>query len=67
MARIADGKATTYPVTLLGEPCEVTVFQSSKTVFIAQGTYKGKSIEGTARTRMGALGRWRHLAERSED
>ncbi|WP_449472584.1 hypothetical protein [Sphingobium chungangianum] len=67
MAKMADGKAITYPVTVLDERCEVTVYQSSKTVFVAHGTYKGKAFEGTGGTRQGALGRWRHLAERSED
>lgn len=67
MAKMADGKAITYPIRVHGEACEVTVYQSSKTVFIAQGTYKGKSIEGTGGTRGGALNRWRHLADRSDD
>lgn len=64
---MADGKAGTHAVTVLGETCDVTVFQSSKTVFLAQGDYKGRPIEGKAGSRAAALGRWRHLAERSED
>jgi len=67
MAKMADSKAVTQTVTVLNERCEVTVYQSSKTVFVAYGTYKGKPIEGTAGTRQGAFSRWRHLAERSED
>lgn len=67
MAKIADGKAVTHSMTVLGETCEVTVFQSSTTVFLAQGDYKGKPIEGKAGSRAAALGRWRHLAQRSED
>lgn len=67
MAKMTDGRAVTHPVTVLGQHCEVTVFQSSKTVFFAHGDYKGQSIEGKSGTRAGALGSWRHLAERSED
>jgi hypothetical protein len=67
MARIADGRAVTHSITLRGEACEVTVFQSSKTVFVAQGTYKGTPIEGTGNTSRGALSRWHNLADRSDD
>lgn len=67
MANISDGKAVTHQLTLLGERCEITVFQSSRTVFIAQGDFRGHSIEGRGGTRAGALGRWRHLAQRSQD
>lgn len=67
MAKMAEGKAVTHTVTVLGETCKVTVFQSSKTVFLAHGDYKGRPIEGKAGSRSAALGRWRHLAERSED
>lgn len=35
MAKMADGKAVTHTVTVLSETCEVTVYQSSKTVFVA--------------------------------
>lgn len=67
MAKIADGKAVTYPVTVLGEKCDVTVMQNSATVFVAYGNYKGRAIEGQGRNRGAAMNRWRHLAERSED
>ncbi len=67
MAKMTDGKAVTHTVTMLGETCEVTVYQSSKTVFVAYGDFKGRPLQGEAGNRMAALGRWRHLAERSED
>jgi hypothetical protein len=67
MAKMADGKAVTHTVTVLGETCEVTVFQSSKTVFVAYGDFKGTLLQGKAGSRAAALGRWRHLADRSED
>ena len=67
MAKMADGKAVTHEVKLFGEKCQVTVFQTSKTVFVAQGDYKGAAIEAKAANRAAALERWRSLAERSED
>ena len=67
MAKIADGKAVTHLMTVLEERCEVTVLQTSNTVFVAQGDYKGRSIEGKGGTRGGAMTRWRDLAERLED
>lgn len=67
MAKIADGKAETYSITLRGEGCEVTVHQSSQSVFVAHGSYKGRAIEGSGRTLQSALNRWHHLADRSED
>ena len=66
MAKMADGKALTYQITVHGQACEVTVYQASKTVFVAHGTHMGKSIEGTGGTSQGALNRWRYLADRSE-
>ena len=67
MAKIADGNAITYKITVHGEVCEVTVLQTSKTVFVAYGTYKERTIEAKGGTSGGARNRWRELADRSDD
>ncbi len=67
MAKMADGRAVTRHIKMHGEECVVTVLQSSKTVFVAYGSYKGKPLEVRGGTRQGALERWRDLANRLED
>jgi hypothetical protein len=67
MAKFMDVKAIVYPVTVLGEKTEVTIMHTSNTVFEAHGTHKGISITAKGGSRAGAMRRWRHLAERSED
>jgi hypothetical protein len=67
MSKMADGRATVYKTTVLEERCEVIILQKSKTVFVANGHFKGRPIDADGGTQIGALRRWRHLAERSED
>lgn len=46
-----------------GERYEVTVSKRSKTVWIATGTYMGKTIQVQGRSEGAAVIRWREAAE----
>ena len=50
-----------------GERCDIHIFQRSKTVWIVDGEYRGKSFTGSGSTRSAAETNWKKLAERSED
>ena len=47
--------------------CEVYVQQKSKSVWIADGEYQGKSIAAQGSSQADALTKWRRYAERSDD
>lgn len=47
------------PVVVWGETIPLAVHQSSKTVWIARGDYKGKSYEATGSSARSAAGAWR--------
>lgn len=44
------------------EPCEITVVQKSKSVWIASGKYMGKTLEVQGRTANNAAALWRDAA-----
>jgi hypothetical protein len=52
-----------HKVIVWGNPIEVDVFQKSKSVWIASGTYLGQSFEVKDRSEQTALGAWRKAAE----
>jgi len=52
-----------HTVMVWSEPQEVIVHQKSKSVWIAVGSYLGKSIETKGATEGAALIRWREAAE----
>jgi hypothetical protein len=49
-------------VKVWDEEQEITVYQKSKSVWVAYGVYMGKSIEVTARSDTSAINRWRETA-----
>jgi hypothetical protein len=44
------------------EPCEITIFQKSKSVWIAVGQYMGKTLEVQGRSAGSAASLWRDAA-----
>jgi hypothetical protein len=50
-----------------GEHCEIHIYQKSKTVWIVDGEYKGKSFTGSGTSRSAAETLWKRYAERSDD
>lgn len=50
-------------VIVWGKPVEVSVYQKSKTVWIATGSYHDRHIEVQGRTESTALSLWRKTAE----
>jgi hypothetical protein len=50
-----------------GERCETHIYQKSKTVWIVDGEYKGKSFTGSGTSRSTAEASWKRCAERSDD
>ena len=44
------------------EPCEVTIAQKSKSVWIAVGTHMGKEVRVEGRTANSAAAKWRDVA-----
>jgi hypothetical protein len=53
---------TKHVVTVWDERCEISVYQKSKSVWIAVGEYKGRRIEETGRSAATAAGHWRKAA-----
>ena len=49
-------------VTVWDKPHEVTVYQKSKSVWIATGTYMGESLQTQDASEGTALKRWREAA-----
>ena len=49
-------------VTISDQPYEITVYQKSRTVWIAVGDYMGKKIERKARSARSAASHWRAAA-----
>jgi hypothetical protein len=56
------GAERDYPVTVWGERCTVTVYQKSKSVWIAVGTYMGERIECKDQSLGSAIKRWQEAA-----
>ncbi len=50
-------------VNVWGKPVEVSVYQKSKSVWIAVGTYMGGHLEVKGSSRTSALSHWRKAAE----
>jgi hypothetical protein len=44
------------------EPCEITIVQKSKSVWIAVGVYMGKEVRAQGRSASSAAGLWRDAA-----
>lgn len=51
-----------YIVKVWDEPHEITVVQKSKSVWIAVGTYMGKTVEVQGRSESSAAAHWREAA-----
>jgi hypothetical protein len=51
-----------HTVQVWNHSYEVSVYQKSKTVWIAIGDYEGQQIEGEGRSETQALGSWRESA-----
>jgi hypothetical protein len=49
-------------VTVWNKRYEISVYQKSKSVWIAVGEYMGERIEGQGRTAMGATASWHERA-----
>jgi hypothetical protein len=52
-----------YVIEVYSERCEVHTYQPSKTVWVANGMSRGKSLTQTGRTGKAALHRWKNIAE----
>ncbi len=57
---------TTVRVDLYGTEVDLSVYQKSKSVWIARGDYKGQSIEGKGRSPATAAASWRERARYSQ-
>jgi hypothetical protein len=51
-----------YIVRVWDEQFEITVVQKSKSVWIAVGTYMGKTVEVQGRSERSAMAHWREAA-----
>ena len=51
-----------HKVTVWGQPLEVELYQKSKSVWIASGTYMGESLEVKRPTKGAALKGWKDAA-----
>jgi hypothetical protein len=51
-----------HTVQVWNQPQQVTVYQKSRSVWVAVGTYMGERIEVKGRTESQALGSWREAA-----
>ncbi len=51
-----------HTVQVWDRPYEVSVYQKSKSVWVAVGDYEGQRIEGKGRSEAQALGSWRESA-----
>ena len=51
-----------HTVQVWNQPQQVTVYQKSKSVWIAIGTYMGERVEVKGCTETQALGNWREAA-----
>lgn len=54
--------AVKHVINVRGKDYEVSVYQKSKTVWRATGTYEGQRIEVQDRSEQSALARWRGAA-----
>jgi hypothetical protein len=53
---------STIVVRVWDKPCEITVYQKSKTVWIAVGEYMGKTIETEGSSQRAAAMHWKEAA-----
>lgn len=51
-----------HTVQVWNQPQQITVYQKSKSVWIAVGTYMGERVEVKGRTESQAIGSWREAA-----
>ena len=51
-----------HTVQVWNQPQQVTVYQKSKSVWVAVGSYMGERVEVTGRSETQALGNWREAA-----
>lgn len=51
-----------HTVKVWDRPYEISVYQKSKSVWIAAGTYEGEHIETKGRTESQAIASWREAA-----
>lgn len=51
-----------HTVQVWDQPQQVTVYQNSKSVWIAVGTYMGERVEVKGRSETQAIGNWREAA-----
>jgi hypothetical protein len=49
-------------VIVWGKPCDITVHQRSKTVWIARGEYMGEQLESKGSSQSSAAAHWREAA-----
>jgi len=56
------GSSQVIRVMVWGDPVHVDVYRHAKTVWIARGTYKGKSYETKGASARQAAGAWREAA-----
>jgi hypothetical protein len=59
--RIQDGERE-FTVSVWGRPQIISVYQKSKSVWIARGDYMGQSLEVKDRTESSAISAWRKAA-----
>lgn len=52
-----------HTVQVWGKPHEITVYQKSKSVWVARGEYLGESIETKGPSEGAAVKRWREAAQ----
>jgi len=52
-----------HTVKVWDKPHEISVYQKSKTVWIAVGEYMGEDIEAKGRSEAQAIGTWRDAAK----
>ena len=67
MAKFGDLRAVARKVRVFDTVVDVTILQTSKTVFEASGVYEGRSISAKAGSANAAIGQWKHIAERAAD
>ncbi|SBV53149.1 hypothetical protein XBLMG947_3955 [Xanthomonas bromi] len=51
-----------HTVQVWNQPQQITVYQKSKSVWIAVGTYMGERVDVKGRTESQAIGSWREAA-----
>ena len=52
-----------HSVEAYPETCQVHVYQRSKTVWVATGTFMGEPLQQTGRSEQSAVNKWKDVAE----